>query len=138
MVTGISESYFFDGALVRLNHFSPDFGRESWLAPNGHLRDVECNRRCNCNWLSRIEHRLRETVLLTSCAVNAKRLLEVEASKVESFETALKKNIMHLCTRNVLFRNLIQSKDILAFLPTSSGKSLLLQLTVYSWPVCAT
>ena len=32
-------------------------------------------------------------MLLTSFAVNAKRLLEVEASKVESFETALKKNI---------------------------------------------
>ena len=32
-------------------------------------------------------------MLLTSCAVNAKRLLEVEALKVESFETALKKNI---------------------------------------------
>ena len=24
---------------ARLNQFSPDFGRESWLAPNGHLRD---------------------------------------------------------------------------------------------------
>ena len=32
-------------------------------------------------------------MLLTSFAVNAKRLLGVEASKVENFETALKKNI---------------------------------------------
>ena len=77
-------------------------------------------------------------MLLTSCAVNAKRLLEVEASKVESFETALKKNIS--CVLEAFYSEFFfERKDVLAVLPTNSGKSLLLQLyTVYSWPVCTT
>ena len=82
---------------TRLNQFSPDFGRESWLAPNGHLRDVECNRRCN--WLSRIEP--RETKQCCWQVV----LWRFWNSTEEEYQ---------LCIRNVLFRNFIQRKDVLA------------------------
>ena len=71
---------------------SPNFGPESWLAPNDYLRDFKCNRRCN--WLPRIATPRGYTIswqaINKPCMVDFV-MAEVEAPK--SFERAIQESI---------------------------------------------
>ena len=117
---------------------SPDFGPESWLAPNDYLRDFKCSRRCN--WFPRIATSRGYTVswqaINKPCMVDFV-MAEVEAPK--SFERAIQESIEKVletfdgvenlsAEQSDTICNFILRKDLLAMLPTGFGKTLLFQL----------
>ena len=68
-----AERYCFDGAdpiVSMIKSVGPDFGQDSWLAPNDHLRDFESNRRYN--WLPRIDRHVKEYFQLCCCCTHEK------------------------------------------------------------------
>ena len=86
-----AERYCFDAVdpvVSTVKSVGPDFGHDSWLAPNDHLRDFISNRRYN--WLTRIDQQVKEYFQLCcwhDVSVPARSVLMAAS---ESFERALK------------------------------------------------